>query len=377
MSLLILGASVRAAAHSALRAGMLPISIDLFADRDLTAIGPGLRIASESYPDGLEALASRFPDIPWIYTGALENHPDLIDRIAARRPLWGISGAALRTVRDPGTLSTMLAQSGFFAPGVRDSAEGLPTDGSWLVKPRNSAGGRSIRPWVRGTPAPSRPSYFQERVEGTSLAAIFAGTDRGSQLLGITRQWLGRESEPFAYLGSIGPWTVMDSSRAEIERIGATLVVECGLRGLFGVDGILRNDGRFAVVEVNPRYTASVEVLELALGRSLLEYHRLAFDPGCPRSTANRSRPPAFVAKAILFAERRCTLPRLDSWKPRALGSLAVSFLADIPQTGMVFESGDPVLTVLARGSTLDLCQSRLERRLKRWRQRLCTLDWV
>ena len=371
MSVLILGASVRSAAQSALRADFSPIAIDLFADRDLTAIGPGLCIDSESYPHGFETLVAQFPNIPWMYTGALENHPDLIDRIAALRPLWGISGAALRTVRDPFSLASLLRQAGFFAPAVQDFPEGLPTDGSWLVKPRNSAGGRSIRPWNQEQPRSDRPAYFQEKIDGISLAAIFVGTESGSTLLGITRQLIGRESEPFAYLGSVGPWPVMDSTRCEIEKIGSTLVVELGLRGLFGVDGILRPDGQFAVVEVNPRYTASVEVLELALGHSLLKHHQGAFQSGMPQPTASRFRPPAFVAKAILFAERQCTLSRLDAWKPRALGSFVVPHLADIPQVGMVFEAGDPVLTVLTRGSTLDLCQSRLELRLKRWRQEL------
>ena len=55
--LLILGASVRAAAFSALRAGLRPWCVDLFADLDLRANCPALVIDASRYPNGLAALA--------------------------------------------------------------------------------------------------------------------------------------------------------------------------------------------------------------------------------------------------------------------------------------------------------------------------------
>src|SRR5437879_3212295 len=96
---IIVGASVRAAAYSATRAGLEPYAIDLFADRDLTAICPAVSI--ERYPyDFLPQLAAA-PRAPWIYTGGLENYPSLVDKLAAIRPLMGNSGCVLRAVRDP------------------------------------------------------------------------------------------------------------------------------------------------------------------------------------------------------------------------------------------------------------------------------------
>src|SRR5437588_46110 len=98
-SLIVLGASARAAAFSARRAGFEPYAIDLFADRDLAAICPSVKI--RRYPhDFLVALAAA-PQAPWIYTGGLENFPRLVDRLADVRPLLGNSGHVLRRVRDP------------------------------------------------------------------------------------------------------------------------------------------------------------------------------------------------------------------------------------------------------------------------------------
>src|SRR6188474_2299573 len=108
--LILLGASVRAAAFSAIRAGFEPYAIDCYADRDLAAICPAVRI--DHYPrDFLPALAAA-PDAPWVYTGGLENYPRLIDRLAAVRPLWGNRGASLRTVRDPRQLAELAVAAG-------------------------------------------------------------------------------------------------------------------------------------------------------------------------------------------------------------------------------------------------------------------------
>src|SRR5258707_10986773 len=84
--ILIVGASARAAAMSARRSGLNPWAADMFGDLDLRACCPGQRI--ENYPHGLERALAAAPDGRWMYTGALENHPDLVDRIAAVRPLY-------------------------------------------------------------------------------------------------------------------------------------------------------------------------------------------------------------------------------------------------------------------------------------------------
>src|SRR4029079_4231062 len=98
-SLLILGASTRAAAQSAIRAEFRPICGDLFAALDLRACARVLDVPD--YPRGLVAAAAAAPECPWIYTGGLENHPALVDRISETRPLWGNDGAALRRIRNP------------------------------------------------------------------------------------------------------------------------------------------------------------------------------------------------------------------------------------------------------------------------------------
>ncbi len=399
-SLLIVGASARSAAYSTQRAGGHPSGVDLFADRDLAAICPAARLSPREYPDGLARLAAEVSASPWMYTGALENYPELVDRIAGTRPLWGNDGTILRAVRDPIAVAESLRCAGLPCPRVRLSPAGLPRDGSWLVKPLASAGGRGVQPLGPNSRPVRVPSYYQERIAGPSLSALFIGDRSGARLCGVTRQWVGRGGARFAYRGSLGPWPVSDRESARIGLLGESLAASYRLVGLFGVDFIL-SDGQPWPVEINPRYTASVEVLELALRRSLLAEHRRACEPGAPPPPEvplpSPPLPPGegarragegpgpleanspgslhgrlVVGKIILFAPARCHLPDLDDWEPPSSPPpFAVPRLGDIPHPGAIFEAGDPVMTLFALGRSPATCSARLRRAHDSWERRL------
>src|SRR5690349_12073448 len=145
--LLIFGASARAAAFSAMRAGLKPWCADLFADADLQAccavqmLGPGI------YPQGFADVASAGPPGPWMYTGGLENQPGLVTRISRDRPLWGNDAKALGRARSSRTLPAVSAKAGIPCPAVYHRVADLPPHERWLVKPRRGAGGIGIRFW--------------------------------------------------------------------------------------------------------------------------------------------------------------------------------------------------------------------------------------
>src|SRR5258708_22200130 len=86
-NLIILGATARAAAFSARRAGMRPWCVDLFADADLARAFPGRRVAPDAFPAGLVHALADAPDGPVMFTGGLENRPHLL--LCIPRPLSG------------------------------------------------------------------------------------------------------------------------------------------------------------------------------------------------------------------------------------------------------------------------------------------------
>lgn len=367
MDLLILGAGVRPAAFSALRIGLKPICADLFSDADLASSCPSARIEPGDYPDGLLAFADRIGPIDWLYTGALENRPDLVDAISRRHRLLGNPGATLRAVRDPVALAGAFRAAGLEAPEVRRDPVGLPCDGSWLRKPIASGSGRGIRPWLGEEAGPGRSSCYQRRIDGLSLASIHVGDGSTARLLGITRQLVGRPGHPFAYAGSVGPWPIPDQERGRVERLGHVVASAFGLAGIFGIDLILR-DGHPWPIEVNPRYSASVEVLEWALGRSLLAEHLRVFGREADGGGHPPSGPDGCVGKAIVHADRAGAWA-LEADREATSGPLLFPEIADVPRPGTAFRPGEPVLTVFARGSTPEVCLGELDRRAERWRR--------
>lgn len=359
--LLILGASARAAAFSALRARFEPWCVDRFADVDLASRCPAHRVPRELYPDGLEEIVSHAPHGPWIYTGGLEHYPDLVDRIAEGRPLWGNRGSVLRRARSPEHLHHVLTRAGMPSPRLGNHA--CDSGSGWLIKPRRGHAG--IRRWTGE--AIDDQHYLQEMIEGHSIAAVFLASEERTDLLGVTKQLVGEpwlHAPPYRYCGSLGPLEVAGKVQESFITLGEVLRADLGLRGLFGVDCILRDQAVW-VLEVNPRYTASVEILEYATGRSFLADHAANFRSGCkPRPSASGAiiapKETKFLGKAILYAHENIAVPLTGPWmeyQHQAIDEMPC--FADIPRPGERIEAGEPVLTFFDTGPD---CLTRLRR---------------
>ncbi|MFN5756993.1 MAG: ATP-grasp domain-containing protein [Planctomycetia bacterium] len=372
----MLGASVRAFAASAVRAGWAVHAADLFCDADLATVAASCRRVSD-YPAGLFAAANDVPAGPWCYTGAIENHPDLIERIATTRPLAGNAAAVVRRVRDPAMLRTALADAGLRFPATFLTAEDVPTDGSFIMKPRSSAGGHGIVRWTRGLAEDRGPGtatlLWQRWVDGLPMAAAYCLGKETATLMGTSRQLLGAawcHAAPHAYCGSVAvPLADLgDRVRDELHRLGHLLGEAFGLVGAVGVDFIHGADDRITVIEVNPRLTASMELVERATGLSIAGAHFAACGYPPPKASSAGAAP-GIWSKAILFARENLTIdaPLLDR-----LHRLAVPWtqqdgwpaIADIPQPGQTLARGRPVVTIFARGETIEDSSARLVARL-------------
>ena len=371
--LAIVGASARAAAASAVRAGFQPVAADLFADADLRAIATSTRISP--YPEGLIDWLRALQPPAWMYTGALENHPDLIDQMAWVAPLWGNSGDVLARVRSPWELAATLRDAGLLFPETRSSPDGLPRDGSWLAKTYRGASGSGVRAWSEERGARSEendaavPVCFQRRIPGMPCAAAFVAADGSATLLGVTRQlvgepWLGAHG--FQYAGSIGPLLLDEPMLAAIALGGNALAERFDLVGLFGVDFIL-DDARVWTLEVNPRYTASIEIVERATGAHALATHAAAcsgLQPAIRHPESAIAPPPLVYGKAILFA--RCDIVMGGDVATTALSEASRQpwpALADVSPAGTLIEAGRPVLTLFADGATVDEVENGLRQR--------------
>ena len=375
-SLLILGASTRAAAASAVRAGFAPVCADRFGDEDLRRIASVIAVDNDLHRtlDAVRAL----PPTPWIYTGSLENDPKFIAAVSERHPLLGNPREVLRKVRDPFWLERTLRTHDLPALQVRSDrssdayvrTENRPdvgvrsTSERWLLKPTRGGGGCRIAVWS-GQPLPTHERfYFQEQRLGTPMSALFVASPENVELIGVCEQLIGPAfgaPTEFGYAGSIGPIAVSDRTRELLQRLGDTLTREAQLRGLFGIDFILADDIPW-LVELNPRYTASVEVLERVLGRALLAEHVSA----CGHQLVivrEQPTPNRIVGKQIVYATRDLTAPRLESLFEQEGHTPESPLIADIPAPGSCIATGWPICTVFTQAETAEDCRMRLESR--------------
>ena len=339
----------------------------MFADADLREIATSTIV--RCYPHGLLPALSQFPPGPWLYTGALENHPVLVDRIRDTRPLWGVAGKELREVRDPRLVAKTLQRAELPYATCQTAKDAPPSDGTWLIKPLRSAGGIGVLPWTGVYPTEIKGHYFQSKVEGRSVAAVFVANSKEARLLGVTEQLLGESwgaSSGFQYRGSVGPLTLPPATVAQCHRIGETLCRRFSLSGLFGIDAIL-TDQHMVVVEINPRFPSSVEIIERAHAWSAIQLHVAACRdqrlPNEPESITNPNKQ-RYFGKTILYAPRLLKIDqKLHEMLMERRGEVLRPDIADIPVADSEIQENRPVLTLFAEAPSPDGVVSRLKHR--------------
>jgi predicted ATP-grasp superfamily ATP-dependent carboligase len=373
--LVVIGASCRAFAASAVAAGWRVHAADLFGDLDLAAVTEAsvrVRDAPGGYPAALVDAVRAFPPAPICYVGAVENHPEVIRAVAADRRLLGSPPEAIAAVRDPWSLRELVRAAGLECPESRRDPAGLPTDGSYLRKPLAGAGGRGIVPWDSAADAASVACHWQRRVVGESWSAAFAISAVGGRCIGASLQLMGRpwcHARPFAYCGSIDvPLAMVPGRLRDGLAALAPALSGCGLRGLVGVDFMVDAAGTPWVVEVNPRPTASMELLERATGESIAAAHVSACGGPVPAAGTTPSAVDLRHAKAVVYAPRQlfvdeAAVARLLEWRRRWSPAADRPAIADIPRPLDCIPAGGPICTVFAAAPTAAAAIAELRRR--------------
>ncbi|MBX3448633.1 MAG: ATP-grasp domain-containing protein [Planctomycetaceae bacterium] len=363
-------------ATSARRAGWIPLCADPFGDRDLYA--PGGSVLIRDYPASLINDLAQLRADAWCYTGGLENEPEVIARLedeAGRLgPLWGVGAEALPGCRDPFRVAELWRGQGLSVPDMLPADRPPSRDGNWLLKPIRGSGGWQIRKWI-GTPrdacdsSPLSPRnvYFQRRIPGDSLSALFlvspaqVGGGCGIRFISVSEQIL--EPGTCRFAGAITPVELPSAAIEHVELALRVVADTCRLAGLIGVDFIF--DGATVwPLEINPRYTASVEVVELAYQSSFLRWHRAACEGRgeIDSQLPHLGKKPRIVGKQVVYARQACRLAAEPVPTDFATG-YELPALADISPAGTVVETGDPVCTVFAAARSVAACREELQRR--------------
>jgi len=373
---LIAGVSTRAAAESAARAGFHVTAIDAFADLDQH---PAVRARSvDRFSPAAAVKAAR--DVRCdavVYLANFENDPSSVRRLATGRALWGNSPDVLVRARDPVAVAAVLGRNGH--PALDVSVGGPGNDAArgnrrWLAKPLKSGGGHGIRQWS-GNELPPRGCFLQERVDGTPGSVVFVAAGGRVVPLGVSRQLIGEPAfgaAGYRYCGNVlaaakaaafgDDTSVVDAACA----VAQTAAAEFGLVGVNGIDFVARN-GTPWVVEINPRWCASMELVELAYGLSMFDLHVSACATGTlpDFDFATARREGVALGKAVIFARHAVTIGNTREWLSQSQDQAHAPF-RDIPRVGERISAGRPVCTVFATGRDASACQGELTERAAR-----------
>jgi len=393
-------------AESAARVGARVVAVDFFGDRDQARAAESHAVDRDlglpATAAGLVRAARRLGGDAAIYGANLENHPAAIARLARTHEVLGNPAEVVREVRDWRALRRYCQEAGIAHPttllaGEESSAR--EKGGAWLRKRVRSGGGHGVRPWDGA--ALDRAHLLQEEVAGRAASAAFVADGHAARLFALTEQLTGNHAlgaRGHAWCGNILPFAAAGASRpddaatmpdpggsaderlvAAVARVAGLLTARFGLRGVNGLDLVMREtrDGVAVplLVEVNPRFTASMELAERAWGVNVFTAHLEACAGRLPGASpaagaglpADLARPPAggFVGKAIVFARRSSVAPETGAWLEETLedaaGASVTAAIRDVPAGGRRIRARHPVCTVFAAGEpTRDACLERL-----------------
>lgn len=357
---LLVALSGRALAVAARRAGRQGYVLDLFGDTDTRSHSLDSIVVAGSLEHGFDesallTAAERLApagsrDYGLVYGSGLEDRPTLIAELSRGRQLYGNRPGTVAAAKDPRAFFAMLERLGVPHPETCFAPPADPEN--WLVKRIGGSGGAHVAPAASAT-GHVRDRYYQRRIAGRPIGASFLADGRRAFLLGFSEQWAWSRGDgnSFRFGGALQPAPLHPSVAEAMPGLLDGIVVELGLLGLNSLD-LLVDGESFAVIEVNPRPGANLDIFDGSDPAGLFGLHLQACQGALPVSWL---APSQATAMAVVYAERPSRVDPKPRWP---------DWVADRPAPGARIESGAPVCTVLAAAPTVDLLRPLIERRV-------------
>ncbi|MBI5179222.1 MAG: ATP-grasp domain-containing protein [Nitrospinae bacterium] len=333
------GRHVRPYMENAARNGWRVAALDGFNDWDARRFGTLVPAPRCGGPEEFFSAVSALPDWPLILCSPAESNPAILKDFSNARQILNAPAQAVAACRDFNFLRR-LTGDGIDLPET-SFGQGNGEKG-WIIKNHRSAGGTGIRP---DDDRPLGPREFRQKVvAGDSVGAVYFSSGGRALLAGIARHinhgWL--------FAGGIYPAAVDGSVYATIERFGQRLSSAAGLKGWWGADFILGE--KIYLLEVNPRFTASLELVAGAHGIDVVDTQLRAMDDGCHIPL---ERPAGYYGRMVCYAEKDCEFTDAQAWFERGA--------RDIPHPGSTIKKGAPVLSLYAQAASAAECKQRLD----------------
>lgn len=367
-NILVVGVNTRAVAFSLKKLGYTVYSADYFGTMDLRSSADRVESILDQKP-GLSCgkFTENFnSDLLREIAMEMVEDVDGIIPMAGSSPSWFpahkiIGNTDAEMVQDKFTLYKKLKKH-FNVPDtylpsdmqdVLDIARYTP-EKRFILKPRYGAGGYGLRIFNEQEIVDCTEELdwdmwiLQEFIDGENLSASVLSTPNEAQTIFTSTQIIGDDTlgqkEPFGYCGNIVPYQADPENSTgnledkKISEMATKVVSHLSLIGSNGVD-LINSDGELYVIEVNPRVQGTWECGELSLNLNMAQAHLEA----CQGQL--RELPPLqkYAVKMVVHAQERSKV-----------GDLHYPDVYDIPHFGTIIEKGEPMVTVLSAGPTLE-----------------------
>lgn len=360
---LIAAVSGRALAAAARRGGYRPLVADLFGDLDTQATaaafdlipgGLGRGMEDGNVMTALERLAGRRSPLGLVCGSGFEGRPELLARLARRWPLVGNRPEVVARIKDPVAFAGLCARLGLPHPDVSLARPDNPS--RWLAKRVGAAGGWHVRPAEEAEDGDGW--YYQQRVEGDCLSALFLADGRRARTVGFSRQWTDPAAgAPFRYGGAVRLPGLAAALQQTLAAAAAAVAAAAGLVGLNSADFIVAPD-RWWLIEVNPRPGATLDIFADRDGRLFAAHVKACAGEIDAEPLAYRGS----AASAIVYATREVPSVAAIEWP---------AWAADRQRAGTSVKAGGPLCTVLAEAPDADGAVELVRQRAAAVRQAL------
>ena len=349
----LLGCRIRPFMENGFRHGYDVKAADGFNDWDAKKFGKLVTantVNPACYPDVLK----RYCDMdgsPIIFCGPVEVDPTLIEQAAKKGGILNAPASAIAKSRRHDFLKQMATDGILFPKTGHDTAP----DGKNFIKDFSSAGGVGV---TQDLGAKMREGqYRQQAVDGLSVGATFLTVNNhgrdSTSLMGITEH-INRVSEfgqsGYHYGGIVYPADVANIHEQAIKNFGQRAAAQSGLVGWWGADFILNENSAY-LLEINPRFPASAELIAMAHDIDLIGTQTSAINGD--KCDLEVGEPHSITATAVCYAKTDYVFNDPQEWFE--LGA------RDIPHDGEEIKQGEPVISLYATAGSFKECMRKLK----------------
>ena len=347
-AVLIVAQSGRFLAQLAHRAGYSIWVADCFGDQDTLAIADRWLPLADLHDHA--AVAKTILDLSQhqpcllIYGSGIEAFYPALNLLPESINIIGNSAKTIKQVKNPTHFFSLLQQLAIPYPDTSFAADDAQPN-RWLSKPICGFGGRLISDQNEQTD--SEPYYYQRYINGLNGSVLFLADGHSAQACGFNQQFRRALSDtPFLLSGLSTPLSLSTTLQRRLEDIVNRIVAHSGLRGFNSLDFIVTTDDDVFILEINPRISASVELIDTE--QPLFKQHLAAC---LDQSMSPFSSTPVQRHLHTIFAPCDLITPDFIDWPET---------YHDRPKAKVLIKNGAPICTVLVE-TLMSFSQSESE----------------